>query len=163
MCCDGSLHATVGVSEERDDTAALEAVGFQVTRTDGILEQVLPCPAHSGDHCRIYSHRPGACRDFRCLTLQRYESGQMSRNEALDVVRDALALRAEVRRLVVEAGGPEDLRRLVDVETHLATVADADQVELTARYADALLALAHLLRFLGDHFVETAGLKEERA
>ena len=50
----------------------------------------------------------------------------------------------------------------MDIEAHLAAVAEADQAELTARYADALLALAHLRRFLGDHFVEAASLKEER-
>jgi hypothetical protein len=97
LCCEGTLFSQTNLGA-LDDVAALSAlgVGFVSDVAEPALKQ--PCAAYKNCACTIYADRPRACRQFRCALLRRFKANKISRDDALDVIRKAIALRDNVKQ-----------------------------------------------------------------
>lgn len=85
LCCDGTLFA-------RTPLAAGEAAGLRargVPCADGAAPQ--PCAALDGRRCTIYAARPASCRRYECLLHGALAEGEVTLDEALEVVADTRA------------------------------------------------------------------------
>lgn len=99
LCCDGTLFRRVAL--EAGEGARL-GTRVRLSEEDGSLVQ--PCRALSERKCGVYEDRPSVCRKFRCLALEQLEKGELSDDEAHEMVREAL----DRRRRLAEVMGFED-------------------------------------------------------
>lgn len=85
MCCDGTLFARAPLAPA--EVEPLRARGLPV------VGQAMPqpCAALSGLLCAIYEARPASCRRYECLLLGSLREGEVSLDEALEVVADTRA------------------------------------------------------------------------
>ena len=79
LCCNGVIFADVAV-RSISKIRILKKLGFQLT-TRSRLSQ--PCAAFDGCRCTIYSQRPGQCKKFDCLLLEKVRSGQATQERAI--------------------------------------------------------------------------------
>jgi hypothetical protein len=84
ICCRGLLHSHALLKEGESDAAS--ALGLDV-QSDG-RSFSLPCRRFE-NCCTVYAERPSPCRGFRCALLRRLDDGDVSLQEALDVVVEA--------------------------------------------------------------------------
>lgn len=127
LCCNGVIFADVQL-QTADNPARLKSLGMRLTPLahNGNAAQpgaqalpaaaklpklLQPCCALEGSRCRIYSERPGHCRQFECLLLQRLRCGRISKISALEMVHSARQRADAVVGL---------LRQLQDHDEHLA-------------------------------------------
>ncbi|MBK8257525.1 MAG: YkgJ family cysteine cluster protein [Polyangiaceae bacterium] len=80
LCCTGEIFENVRLAEDEVEHARslrLPLLGEPTPHHFG-----LPCPAHRGGRCSVYTERPRACRSFVCLTLAALEAGDIDNAEA---------------------------------------------------------------------------------
>ncbi len=114
MCCDGTMYRTVDVGGD-DPLDRLESAGLVLSTTENVTLFRQPCSAFDGSSCAVYKDRPGVCRQYRCLLLRRHEAGEVSRDEALALIKKTTALRDRVRpelHRIAGAARPEALEPL---------------------------------------------------
>jgi Fe-S-cluster containining protein len=89
LCCDGSLFADVELSN-RVEADNMECLGLEVEEGD-LTEHLLlqPCRALKGRCCQIYDYRPRVCRQFACKVLLDYQTGSLTKEEAMKIIRKA--------------------------------------------------------------------------
>ncbi|HXP61669.1 MAG TPA: YkgJ family cysteine cluster protein [Dongiaceae bacterium] len=110
LCCNGVIFADVRL-QPGDDAARLRALGLRVfasraaTGAPGFKQ---PCAALAGCSCRVYAERPGYCREFECLLLQRVKAGRLERRAALAIIGVARERVERVRRLLRELGDGDE-------------------------------------------------------
>ena len=94
LCCTGALHDAAVL--DPDEVSPALAVGLPVLdrKRPGFK---LPCPKLEGTMCSIYGNRPRVCGRYRCNLLQEFEAGNVALSDALDRVKTAKALSAEVQ------------------------------------------------------------------
>lgn len=131
LCCDGTLFRRVPL--EPGEGARLGA-RVRLSDEDGSLVQ--PCRALSERRCGVYEDRPAVCRKFRCLALEQLETGDLTEDEAQELVGEALAR----RRRLAEVMGFED-------EVHALSLARA-QAAAGLLGEEATAALERLSRTL---------------
>ncbi len=119
ICCDGTLFRTAALLDS-DDTVPLESAKVTlVTRPSGERAISLPCSAFKEKCCSIYDVRPHICRAYKCQLLQGYEAGDVSYEDASDLIAATLALRDLVKPVLVrllavdERAALEELFRLM--------------------------------------------------
>lgn len=102
FCCSGTLHNWTYLQPE--ELSGARAAGLDVvepgrfrSRQDPRPVFRQPCRALEGTTCQIYPTRPQACRNYVCHVLQRVESGDLSLEAALDIVRQARRLVDDLR------------------------------------------------------------------
>ncbi|MBE2249740.1 MAG: YkgJ family cysteine cluster protein [Myxococcus sp.] len=131
LCCDGTLFRKVPLEPKEGERLGARV---RLSEEDGSLCQ--PCRALSARRCGVYDDRPSVCRRFRCLALEQLEKGQLTEDEAHELVGEALAR----RRALAEVMGFDD-------EVHALTLARA-QVAAGLLEGAALTALERLSRTL---------------
>ncbi len=94
LCCDGTLYERARA--ERYEEERLVQCGLKVSNDSGQGYFGLPCHFFESGRCGIYDDRFTKCRTFRCKLLRGYQSGTISRSEAMEKVRHAMALRSAV-------------------------------------------------------------------
>jgi uncharacterized protein len=96
LCCDGTLFGKTNLGAG-DDIAALSAL--VVEGASNLAKPALkqPCAAYRDHACSIYPDRPRACRQFRCALLQHFKANKISEGDALDLIRNAITLRDNVK------------------------------------------------------------------
>ena len=109
LCCDGTLFRRVAL-----DPGESTRLGTRVRLSEDDGSLVQPCRALSGKKCGVYEDRPSVCRKFRCLALEQLEAGDLTSDEAHEMIHEALAR----RRRLAEVMGFED-------EVHAFTLARA--------------------------------------
>lgn len=85
LCCDGTIFATVSVTEE--EVRRLRHRLTVLQSSDGselYFEQ--GCTALGPSGCEVYADRPGRCSYFKCKLLMRHEAGEIPIAAALDMV-----------------------------------------------------------------------------
>lgn len=86
LCCDGTIFQRARLAPE-DDRTLLAAIGILPVSTAQGEGFRLPCHHHRQRICTIYaSWRPQVCHSFRCSVLRRLDSGELSLDEACEVV-----------------------------------------------------------------------------
>ena len=99
-----------------DDVAALSSLtSVFVQRPDSVRVQQ-PCPALVDRCCSVYERRPLTCRAFECEVLGAVDRGDLSLDEARELIARAVQLSVELRprmeALVDPPVGLHDLARL---------------------------------------------------
>lgn len=96
MCCDGTIYERAKTyPAERDQ---LKRAGLSLVRADNKPYFALPCRFCQNGRCGIYAERFTTCRTFRCDLLRAYQAGELTREESLHKVSEALALRREIMK-----------------------------------------------------------------
>ena len=78
-----------------------KSIALKLTRS-GKLPQ--PCQALCGPKCTLYASRPDYCRRFECLLLKKCNTGQVSPELALKVIRTARRRLAKAEKLFQALG-----------------------------------------------------------
>src|ERR1700685_671531 len=96
LCCNGVLFADVR-RERGDESPLFQKFGARVAQ---------PCPAFNSDDCKcaLYDKRPARCRKFECKQLLAVRAGKKTAEVALQKIREARKLTAEVERLLEALG-----------------------------------------------------------
>lgn len=81
---------------ELDEEERMTSLGLSLCEENGKHYFDHPCRFSVAGCCTIYDQRFTKCRTFRCKLLRAYQSGQISRADALKKVRAAIALRSAV-------------------------------------------------------------------
>ena len=95
LCCDGTLfdHARVTKAEAKK----LKGTAVElVVDSEGHPALRQPCGALKSKCCTVYEKRPKECRSFKCNLYVKVERGDLSVEEALPRIDEALALAAQV-------------------------------------------------------------------
>jgi hypothetical protein len=111
MCCNGVLFHGMQV-QPHDSLRSLASKGLKPKRRDGDLFFPQPCPAHQDSCCKIYNDRPQRCRAFVCKQLAAVLDGKKTEDAALEKIREARVLTAEIFDLLVALGDSRDHRAL---------------------------------------------------
>jgi Fe-S-cluster containining protein len=153
LCCDGSMYRTVEV-DGADHLETLETSGLLLSTRDDVTAFRQPCTVFCAGRCNIYASRPAVCRDYRCLLLRRYESGEVGYEDAKALIAKTTALRDRVRPGLVELLAPESPQALEGLY-RLATIKfDAYENPAAARaeHGELLLDVAALRVILAREF-----------
>jgi len=95
LCCNGTMNGLARVHDGEKDRIAALGVGFTTIGEKSWFH--LPCPAVTAEGgCGMYQDRFTICRSYRCSLLQRYQSREITLEEAQGKVRAARKLVAEV-------------------------------------------------------------------
>ena len=146
LCCIDALYEHVEVRPE--ELHVIGRLGVTIEPVgDGAVGFRLPCRLYQNGCCTAYSHRPSACRTYRCVLLRRLERGNVTLERALAIVSDAKALIAEI----------DDQRQRTSLRRKLVEAWDAEHGLLgtgVTRQSNAALALraATLDVVLQEHF-----------
>lgn len=155
LCCDSTLFADVEL-RKGDDPQRLAKLGLTVLqKTKAKLAFAQPCACFDGKFCTIYATRPERCRLFECGLLKRVQSGEMTASAALQKISEAKTLAEKVRKLVGEAGQPDEQMAL----THRYAEAMRAPVDLTMEDAadkrgELMLAVNELMQMLQLNFLK---------
>lgn len=95
LCCDGSLFTQVPLQPAEAATLRRHALPVG-ERADGAPVLLQHCAALNGRCCTVYADRPAPCRAYRCQLHLALGEGEVSLEEALEVVEGAHAHIREV-------------------------------------------------------------------
>ena len=91
LCCNGVLHTQVQVQPEH--VQIVGKLGLTIEKLDdasvGFRQ---PCVLYQNERCSAYPHHPSACKAYRCALLRKYESGDVTLEQSLAIVRQAKEL-----------------------------------------------------------------------
>ncbi len=96
LCCDGSLFSHASGDGGGPRAQSLPAAEGK----PGCFRQ--PCAAFGPGGCSIYEDRPTACRAFDCTVLTAFQTGRVTREEALEAINELKARRARVAEVLGE-------------------------------------------------------------
>ncbi len=151
FCCDGTLFATAVIAEN-EEVEWLRTIGIMKISEDG-RRFSLPCSAYDRV-CTIYeSGRPRTCGGFRCRLLRRHESGDVSLEAALEIVRAARAHRETVAVQLSTVWGALEGNLVKRFEALWASLGDARSREHSAAMVNFVALKVRLKR----HFLEPRG------
>lgn len=98
ICCDGTLFSSVSLEAEGVVTARQHRLPILETVDASRLE--LPCAALHGVLCGIYDERPEACSDYACELYIRVDEGDLSFDDAREIIETTRPLRARVAEAI---------------------------------------------------------------
>ncbi len=115
FCCDRTLFDVARL------TASDELWGKLVdreTEIDGKRFMRLPCP-YFDSKCTIYDkNKPAVCSSFKCKVLKDSINGVFTKQEALDIIKEAKKTRDELVKEYRLLKGPEKTFREIFVDAH---------------------------------------------
>lgn len=95
LCCDGTIFSKARAEPEEEER--LTAAGLEYFQDSENTWFRHPCRFSKDGLCTIYDQqRFTVCGAYRCNLLKSYQRGETSREDALETVQRALALRAAV-------------------------------------------------------------------
>jgi len=147
------MYRTVEVGGD-DRLEVLETAGLLLSTRDELTAFRQPCGVFNGCECSIYASRPAVCREYRCLLLRRFESGEVSREEARALIARTIELRDRVRpalTALVSPETPESLSSLYRL-TGAKLEAAPDPAAARREHAALLLDVAALRVLLSREF-----------
>lgn len=116
LCCNGVLFRDVEL-QPGDDAAYLAGAGLPLrTVRRGaatVTRSPQPCAMLCADNkCRVYTARPGRCREFECMLFKAVTAGEVTVDAALKTIRQAHSRAEKVRRLLRASGDDDEGRPL---------------------------------------------------
>jgi hypothetical protein len=147
------MYRTVEVGGD-DRLELLETAGLVLSTRDDQTAFRQPCGAFDGCGCSVYAGRPAVCREYRCLLLRRFESGEVSSDDARSLISRTIALRDRVRPALTALVAPEAPQPLSGLYRLMTAKLDAAPEPAAARreHADLLLDVAALRVLLSREF-----------
>ena len=152
FCCDGTLFGRVPLRKD-DPRVPLRAVGIHIETKEGKSSFGQPCSAFRSDSCHVYADRPASCRSFRCDLLKEFESGGVSREDALSRIAKAKSLKAQLRSELESVSSDlagisiPDIMNRVPLNEELAR-----DPALLKKWGSALLLLSALMERIRSDF-----------
>ncbi len=131
LCCDGSLFRFLPVEPVEVET--YRSLNLPVVTQSGRLAMRLPCSKLEARCCTVYADRPSGCRTFVCHLGRRLELGDVSFDDALEIVREAQR-RIEVLRTAMP--GPEPVVQRATREAAVGKVRDVDALVAVHEWLD---------------------------
>jgi hypothetical protein len=136
-----------------DALAPLQAAGIEIEADGAEKFFMQPCHAHREGCCQAYEERPANCRKYRCELLKKYESGEVSWDDAQRRIERVRALKetlaSELVRVVPDVRRWSIVSWLTRVPTQRELAAD---LELLNTWAPVMLRAAALLDSLQRDF-----------
>jgi Putative zinc- or iron-chelating domain len=135
LCCDGTIYwrATAEAGEKQ----RLMDAGLEVSNEGEKYWFAHPCRFAKDGLCTIYDQeRFSVCHTYRCKLLKAYQSGEVTRDEALGTVQQALALR---RALVHEEPAAALSTERQKLRRDLKFMKERPQLHLRIAALDSLL------------------------
>jgi len=154
LCCDGSLFADVELASDAE-ASALEVMGLEIEvaeENDG-GELLQPCGALNCKKCRIYPHRPEACRTFACRLLQEVERGRVGVAPAKKKIAAALKRIGHVQELAVQLGAGAEGLPLQERGMVALALSQTTDLARNRKRAELKVALASVERLLQATFL----------
>ena len=106
MCCDGTFLDTIVIAPDEPAEEYRSAGLTLKPDVDGTSILKLPCNQLSGCECQTYACRPRKCQTFRCHLLRRQSAGEISLDQALEILQQAKDVRSKLRT-ALDAAFPE--------------------------------------------------------
>ncbi len=149
LCCNGVIFANVQL-QASDDSARLGQLGLPTQKWREKFRFSQPCAALEGCRCKIYSARPGYCREFECALLKKVSQEKISSIAALKTIERARRRVEKIEKLLAKLGNHEAnfplAKRFRSVQKRFEiNVASADEAELFAELSLAMHRLNLLL------------------
>lgn len=140
--------------KEGDVLGPLTAAGAEFVTKETETCFLLPCPAFRGGCCSIYETRPTICQEYRCRLLRRYEAGEVSFEEAQELISRTMALRDRVRPALIAIAEPQASEAFSGLYRLMHAKFDAmpDPVQARRDHAGLLLDIAALRVVLAREF-----------
>ena len=153
MCCDGTMYRTVDVGGD-DRLELLESAGLIFSTEGDVTSFRQPCSAFDGRCCSVYSGRPAVCREYRCLLLRRHEAGDVSYDDARNLIARTTAIRDRVRAGLTAYVGTDDTCSLDGLYRLMLAKLEAEPDPAAARreHSDLLLTVVALRVILAREF-----------
>ena len=153
LCCNGVLFADVQL-QPGDDAKRLAELNLALRRKKSKTIFTQPCSCFDGKWCRIYSERPGRCRDFECGLLQQVDAGQLTVPAALKRIRQAQHQAEKVRVQLRKLGSAEEQMAL----THRYALVMKQPIDFSNRIASAargalMRQVSRLMELIHAHFL----------
>lgn len=152
ICCDGTIFGKVPLQPE-DELPPLQSAGIAIETKGDKKFFKLGCAAHRQNCCQVYHHRPANCRKYRCALLKKYESGDVSREDAQQKVERARELKkiflAEFEKTLPGHGWMSlpAILKIVPENRELK-----NDPALLKKWGATLLCLSALLDYVQTHF-----------
>jgi uncharacterized protein len=158
LCCNGVIFAR-GQLQPEDNPERLQELGLALLppgrdRKSQPREFKQPCKAFDGCRCNIYTERPKYCRDFECLLLKSFQSGQTEPDAALGIIRRARRRVEKVKQLLHRLGDSDEhvpLKRRFEATRKRLEGGHGD-AETAAVFGELTLALHDLNVLLSERF-----------
>lgn len=99
LCCNGVLFDLVRL-QPQDSVQQLTRLGMKLRRKKTQPWFPQPCQFLQSCACTIYENRPTRCRLFECQQLKKLHAGQITEQDALEVIARTKAMVAEVETLL---------------------------------------------------------------
>ncbi len=149
LCCNGVLHAHTALKP--DDAEHVRRLDLAVETFGDHIGFRQPCPLYREDRCSVYPDHPRTCRAYQCDLLKKRLAGEITHEQALQIVQRVRELFADVVAYLPEGYSFEQLRRDMD-EAWDSGDGLLGSPEQRQTNAELLLAVAKLTRYLHRHF-----------
>lgn len=153
LCCNGVIFRDVELGAS--DLSRLEALGLPVRRTSKKAVMNQPCAAlDCRNLCKIYTERPGYCREFECALLKSTVAGETTIPAAVKTIRLARKRAEKVKNLLRELGNDEEQLALSKRFKKVARAFDRGELpdESSGLYGDLTMAVHELNYLLSTDF-----------
>lgn len=151
LCCSGAMYYFVPV--QPDEVASVEEYGLKITMRDEKYFFTLPCPMYHDQKCSIYATpRTRTCHEFKCKLLRAYEADQVGYEQALQHIRTAQRLHADLRTQLGAAEGAQIwqmVREMAEIQS------GPGNLEFRRQNPELALNLMALRRFMNKYFYLT--------
>ncbi len=95
LCCNGVLFDLVRL-QPQDSVQELTRLGMKLRRKKTQPWFPQPCQFLQSCACTIYEHRPTRCRLFECQQLKKLQAGQITEQDAVQMIANVKAKVAEI-------------------------------------------------------------------
>ncbi|MCP5396661.1 MAG: YkgJ family cysteine cluster protein [Sphingomonadaceae bacterium] len=152
LCCTEALFGWVPLMGEADRAIMLRH-GYDESQLlpDRFLT---PCALLDGKACGVFPDRPSCCPGYRCEVLSAAQDGAMPLDQALDIVRKAVALHDDVQTNLPEGQSLHDARRRWKEADKSGAAPSPDEAPLRLAYYALNLFLDRHFRPAGGELVE---------
>jgi uncharacterized protein len=148
FCCDGTLHTHTVLLFEEVDAATDVGLVVDVVRDKPAFRQ--PCAMFRDGCCSIYERRPHVCCRYECALLKRTLGGEITLEQALQVVGIAQKQLGVFRNRVPDADS--FMRFLKELEADADMAQESGQAASVALDAAASDHVVALVVYLTRHF-----------
>ncbi|MBW1848456.1 MAG: YkgJ family cysteine cluster protein [Deltaproteobacteria bacterium] len=104
FCCTGIIVDIVAIFDDEPKDMFLHLINEKEVDGSSQLFFSLPCPYHSGHHCKIYEDAPKTCKKYQCKLLKNFESGKIDFNHALSKINLVKDLASQIDSFLKKYG-----------------------------------------------------------
>lgn len=161
LCCDGTLYVYVPI-DPQEPRHGLDSVPIQTEERNGKYRFNQPCPAHSGQGCKIYAARPVTCQNYRCELIKQYCKQQISKAQAAEKITQAIRLKNIFRKTLQHIDPALMKLSLPEVWKQWDELNEGAEGQIFRQHqGHALIQIAALFWHLEQHFLPGKKIREK--